>query len=468
MKLNAFVFPKPTCKWTIEDLGDEIIFIPKTKKRKIGLKQLNNWQDNLNSSQINPEIFRNNFDVPLFKTRKSILGKKASPVKKMGLSITIRPKSPPETSQELRNIPDIGLIEEQMNVKLSSYNFSNLMKSKRNRPLYLKNNPNLLQLGCLTPLKNAIPFRDTTAKKNLKFQVVKKTSRSSGLCHIKNGIASPLPLPIQALPFKALGGDIDFEFEEFDDSEAGIRNMSKYNIKIQKKMQETLLRGGATERKRVSRVKLIGDTSATSLQYNIYRSKPLKPGHLLTFRKADNMRLKSQTQLKSLGPKKREEKESNLENLSDSEDMRNSKRYRHGPKVAKMLRPTMMPSRSSNCLKINRAKEAKSAEVDKTRLFRGIRRDRTLGNLGKRRSKTVTNLKTLKSIPCLLLKPRKASNALILYFHANAEDINQAYNLCNYLRENLGVSSQSLSSKIHTQAEVMILIHLFSSSMCQL
>ena len=47
----------------------------------------------------------------------------------------------------------------------------------------------------------------------------------------------------------------------------------------------------------------------------------------------------------------------------------------------------------------------------------------------------------MDKIPCLLLKPTKGSDSLIIYFHANGEDISQASRLCSSLRDNLQVAS---------------------------
>ena len=45
----------------------------------------------------------------------------------------------------------------------------------------------------------------------------------------------------------------------------------------------------------------------------------------------------------------------------------------------------------------------------------------------------------MSKIPCLLLKPQYGSDSLILYFHANGEDINRCNTICNYLCTNLDV-----------------------------
>ena len=48
---------------------------------------------------------------------------------------------------------------------------------------------------------------------------------------------------------------------------------------------------------------------------------------------------------------------------------------------------------------------------------------------------------TIHKIPCLLIKPYNGSDSIILYFHANGEDISQASKLCRNISENVNVMS---------------------------
>lgn len=56
--------------------------------------------------------------------------------------------------------------------------------------------------------------------------------------------------------------------------------------------------------------------------------------------------------------------------------------------------------------------------------------------------KTKFDPEKLYKTPCMLHKPDVKSDALLIYFHANAEDINLSSHLCEYLKRNLKVSLQ--------------------------
>lgn len=89
-------------------------------------------------------------------------------------------------------------------------------------------------------------------------------------------------------------------------------------------------------------------------------------------------------------------------------------------RISACLRPTMMPATSKRRVPMSR--------------FDGIKRSET--NFSEM---NIMNYKNMKSIPCLALRPPLGSDKLILYFHANAEDIKLAQPLCTYIQETLNV-----------------------------
>lgn len=59
--------------------------------------------------------------------------------------------------------------------------------------------------------------------------------------------------------------------------------------------------------------------------------------------------------------------------------------------------------------------------------------------------KTSFDPKKLLKTPCMYHKADGLSDALMIYFHANAEDINLSSFLCEYLKRNLKVSPKKPS-----------------------
>ena len=90
-------------------------------------------------------------------------------------------------------------------------------------------------------------------------------------------------------------------------------------------------------------------------------------------------------------------------------------------KIAKTVRPTLMPKSEKIIIPVS----------DHTTLTRG---DDEFANF------VTIDYKNMHSIPCLCLPPPRNSDKIILYFHANAEDIKQAQQLCSFINIELNVN----------------------------
>lgn len=402
MEFNSFLFPKPKRHWKPEDLGRNLIIIPKTKQKRsksTNEKKTKNkgkfYRNEKHSKTNGPSIFQ----VPRFRTKHSKLLKKSRKnnffkLQKKVLSSEV--SSPKSTSRVVAN--ESETLDEMMNHKVSAYNFSKLMKSKSS---YLS--------GMFNSARRRIPYRETNARKGLEFQVVKKKGGKKenfqsarieppqaqrrkndmrNFDHMRNTL--PIPIPQKHLEIIDVQIDdcLDIDcvdcIDEFTNEDKGIRSIKKYT-QVKKIRRKTSLKKSNIPLCNSINEESRGNRPPRSLQFNAFPSRRFREENLVE------------------------------KDISETGEMRYPVHYRCGVKIASMLRPTMMPKNTKKSLMEKQDKSRKLKEFGNIRGIDG-------------------------GIPCLLMEPDKASDVLLLYFHANAEDINQAYNLCSHISKKLHVS----------------------------
>lgn len=344
MDLNTFIFPRPQCNWRPEDLPGRLIFVPKIINSKLRRQQRDNSIGGAPTSMIGQP------DIPVFKTRESVMASKQPVRYEINENMIDLNQSVNEFSTE----------EKREFEKISNYNFSVLLKSKEGSQ----------------SLQNAnfdIYFSRAVNNNNRKY------------------MGRPMSINANNGPslndFNSPGGSNLNLYEEFISSDKKIKTIYNYDF---------------------------GDNNL-ALQDNEQLRR--------------RVRMSKSPKTMTLNLKQKYNKEENMGYYSESEGVEVSQPYcmevqRNDLKIAKTVRPTLMPS-SSQFQNKNMIPASKSIGI--------TRSDQIQANL------TVFDASRLQSIPCLFLRSIEPSDTILIYFHANAEDIKQAQQLCNYLKDSLNV-----------------------------